>query len=152
MVGKQGRMMKEDLYIKNGIVIPGHELEMSVSRSGGPGGQHVNKTNSRVTIRWNVARTVALTDEQKRRVMQQLGSHITGDGDIIVHDSESRSQQQNKESALTHLGEKVRRALYIPKKRMQTAVPKSAKIVRVKEKKQWADIKKMRNKKINIHD
>ena len=63
--------MKNDLSIKNGIIIPEHELEITTSRAGGPGGQHVNKTSTRITVRWNVKNTNALNPEQKERVLQK---------------------------------------------------------------------------------
>ena len=58
----------KDLAVKNGVVIPEHELEITASRSGGPGGQHVNKTSTRITVRWNVRKTSALSDEQKEQI------------------------------------------------------------------------------------
>ena len=60
--------MKEDIAIQNGIIIPGHELEITTSRAGGPGGQHVNKASTRITLRWNIPNTTALSDAQKARV------------------------------------------------------------------------------------
>lgn len=96
--------MKEDLPIKNGIVIPSHELEITSSRAGGPGGQHVNKTSTRISIRWNIKTTNALTDEQKERVLEKLQSHLTTQGDLIIHSSESRSQFQNKKNRFATLG------------------------------------------------
>ena len=68
--------MKNDLTIKNGIVIPGYELEITASRAGGPGGQHVNKTDTRITVRWNVKMTSALDEAQKERVLQNLQSRL----------------------------------------------------------------------------
>jgi len=140
--------MKNDLPIKNGITIPEHELEITASRAGGPGGQHVNKTSSKITVRWNAKNTSALTDEQKARVLENLSNHLTTEGDLIVHSSTSRSQHQNKEHALKQLAEQIRKALYIPKKRMATQVPKATKEAQFREKKHRADIKKMRSKKI----
>ena len=139
--------MKNDLPIKNGIVIPYHELEITSSRAGGPGGQHVNKTNSRITVRWNIQTTNALNDEQKARVIQNLAPLLTSEGDLIVHSSSSRSQQQNKDMAFASLAAKVRQALHIPKKRMATRVSKAAQKARLDEKSHRGSIKKMRGKR-----
>lgn len=141
--------MKEDVVIKNGIVIPGHELEITASRSGGAGGQHVNKTSTRITVRWNILQSYALNEEQKKRVLEKLANEITKDGDIIVHHGGSRSQQHNKKVALDVLAQKINRALRVPKKRMKTHVSKETKEKRLQEKKRHGEIKKMR-KKIDI--
>ena len=141
--------MKNELPVKNGIVIPGHELEITTSRAGGPGGQHVNKTDTRITVRWNVLKTTVLDEQQKERVMQNLQSRLTNDGDLIIHNSASRSQEQNKQMALTQLAAEVRKALYVPKKRMATRVSRAAKESRLQSKIQRSKIKKMRGKKFD---
>lgn len=140
--------MKHDIAIKNGIVIPDHEIEIATSRAGGPGGQHVNKTSTRITVRWNVKNTAALSDELKERVLQNLQSKLTTDGDLIIHNSASRSQLQNKQMALNQLAQEIRKALFVPKKRMKTKVSKSVKESRLQTKNQRSTIKKMRSKKI----
>jgi len=142
--------MKNDLFIKNGITIPEHELEITASRSGGAGGQHVNKTDTKITIRWNIKNSSALTDEQKVRICNKLQSRITEDGDIIVHNSESRSQQQNKKNALNNLAAIIRNALHVEKKRIATKVSKALKEARLKSKAHRSSIKQMRSKKITI--
>lgn len=142
--------MKNDLPIKNGIVIPSYELEITTSRSGGAGGQHVNKTDTRITVRWNVHNTSALNEEQKACVLENLQTRLTSEGDLIVNNSASRSQQQNKEMALENLANLVRKALYVPKKRMATRVSKAAKEKRLQKKAQHGQIKKMRTKKIKF--
>ena len=140
--------MANDVFVQPGIIIPGHELEVTTSRAGGPGGQHVNRTATRITVRWNVKATRVLSDEQKTRVLQNLQAQLTTEGDILVHSSASRSQLQNKEAALERLAFVVRKALYVPKKRMKTRVPLAAKEARVKEKKHRGGIKKMRSKRV----
>lgn len=139
--------MKNDVWVKNGIVIPEHELEISTSRAGGPGGQHVNKTETKITVRWNIWKSSVLTEEQKVRVANKIASRLTSEGDLIVHSAVSRSQQQNKEAALKQLAYEVKEALFIPKKRMKTKVSASVKEARLQKKSQRAIVKKMRSKK-----
>jgi len=139
--------MITDVHVKNGITIPLHELEITTSRSGGAGGQHVNKTDTRITVRWNVIKTQALTDEQRARVLENLKSRLTVEGDLIINNSTSRSQQQNKEKALEQLAYEVRKALYVPKKRIATRVSKAKKEARLDSKARRGNIKKLRSTK-----
>jgi ribosome-associated protein len=139
--------MKYDVEVRSDIVIPGHELQITSSRAGGPGGQHVNKTDSRITVRWNILTTEALNETQKSRVLAKLQSQLTSDGDFIVHSSEFRSQEQNRQAALVRLAEEIRQALYVPKKRIPTKVSRAAKQNRLDSKSHAGAIKKMRSKK-----
>lgn len=136
--------MKEEVVIKNGIAIPAHEIIITASRAGGPGGQHVNKTSTKITLRWNIPSSNALTEEQKTLILTNLAAELTNEGDIIIHHSSSRSQQQNKKLAIDLLITKIRRALYVPKKRIKTKVSKSAQEKRLHSKRQHSLIKKMR--------
>jgi len=140
--------MGNDLVITDLITIPAHELEITTSRAGGPGGQHVNKTSSRITIYWNLLTTHALSDEEKERAQLILANRLTTDGYLIVHNSATRSQLENKRRALKALADLVRKALHIPKKRTKTAVSKQAQEKRLHKKARRSDIKKMRSKKI----
>jgi len=135
---------KDDLFIKPGLIIPASELIFTASRAGGPGGQHVNKTSTKITLRWNITSSQAMPEEQKTRVLTVLASEITSDGDIIIQSSSSRSQQQNKKAALTILAQKLNKALYVPKKRIKTKIPKNIQEKRLESKKARGKIKKMR--------
>ena len=136
--------MKEDLPIKNGIVIPGHELSITTSRAGGPGGQHVNKTNTRISVRFNIVQSTAFTDEQKKQILQKLAGKLTTEGEIIIHNSSSRSQAHNKKAALEQLAYELKKALQVTKKRMKTHISKQAQEQRIQDKKKHSQLKKSR--------
>ena len=138
--------MKDSIFVTQELQIPLHEVDLAASRAGGPGGQHVNKTSSRITARWNIKASSAITEEQRARLLEKLGSQLSKEGDLIIHSSASRSQQHNKKSAIDLLAKRVRNALHVPKKRMKSRIPKGAKEARLHKKKQRSEIKKMRGK------
>jgi ribosome-associated protein len=144
--------MDSGLYIKQGITIPDYELEISASRAGGPGGQHVNKTNSRITVHWHVANSHALPPQLKERLLEKLASQISAEGFLIVHNGASRSQQQNKEAALATLAQIIRNGLHVPKKRIPTKASASTRETRLQKKAQRGHTKKLRQKKISFDD
>lgn len=117
--------MERDLVIQDGIVIPAAELEITASRAGGPGGQHVNKTSSRVTLRWNLERTAALPSWLRARALRRLRRRLTRDGALIVHVDDERSQHRNREIARERLAEIVRGAIRARKQRVETSVPRA---------------------------
>lgn len=134
--------------LKNHFIIPNHELEITTSRSGGPGGQHANKADTRITIHWNIQKSLAFNEEQKERLLQKLSAQLTAEGDIVIHNSASRSQEHNKKMAIAALEEKIRKALYVPKKRTPTHISKAIKTARLESKARHSAIKKMRSKRI----
>lgn len=136
----------ENLYIQAGVEIPAHELHIETSRAGGPGGQYVNKTESRVMLRWNLMHTTALTEEQKARALAYFSNKLTEEGDILITAATERSQHQNRELAYKRLTQELKKALFIPKKRIATTVSKIAKEKNIQHKKRRALIKKFRSK------
>jgi ribosome-associated protein len=126
------------------LAIPEDELEFQASRSGGPGGQHVNTSSTRVEVRWNVASTRALTDRERALVRVKLASRLDAMGWLRVVSSETRSQTRNKEAALRRLEALVARALIVPKPRKVTQVPKGEKERRLAAKRQRSRLKRDR--------
>lgn len=99
-----------DLEVTSALTLPAGELGWRFSRSSGPGGQHVNTSDSRVELTWNVAESAALSDAQRERLLTRLDHRLIG-GAITVTASEQRSQLRNREIALEKLASLVRQAL-----------------------------------------
>jgi ribosome-associated protein len=135
------------LAVNETVSIPRSELDVRVSRASGAGGQHVNKTSSRVEIFWNVLTSRALDDEQRSRLREKLASRLTSDGSVRVVASDMRSQSRNRELAEERLAELVRRALVVPKKRRATKPTKAAKEARLESKKRHSTKKAERRNK-----
>ena len=130
--------------VRPGLVIPRHELTFRASRAGGPGGQHVNTSSTRVEVVWNVRRTSALAPEERARVLAKLASRIDGEGNLRVVGSEFRSQARNREAAVERLGDTVRKALHVPRSRKKTRPTRSSVEKRLSEKKLKSSKKKDR--------
>lgn len=95
-----------DLEVSTGLVIPERELGWRFSRSSGPGGQHVNTSDSRVELSWNIADSTALSDEQRMMLLRRLSRHIVA-GTVTVAASEQRSQLRNRDTAMRKLADLV---------------------------------------------
>ncbi len=134
----------DDIEVTDRVTIPGWETWMTTSRSGGPGGQHANKTSSKVTLYWDLAGTTALTDAQRNRVRQRLSSHLNDDGSIQVTCDETRSQHNNRKIAQERLGEMVRKAMKPRKRRKKTRAPRWVDRQRVREKRRRGRVKELR--------
>jgi len=133
-----------DLPVRRGLVIPADELSVSASRSGGPGGQHVNTTSSRVTLRWSVATSRVLSDTRRARLLQKLATRLTKLGELIVHADTERSQFENRRLARERLAALVDAALVVPTARGKTRPTRGSKERRLKSKKRRADVKRGR--------
>ena len=132
------------IVVDERVSVPRHEIQLRASRAGGPGGQHVNTSSTRIELTWNVDRTTALSDEEKARVKEKLAAKLDGEGTLRVVASEMRSQGQNRERAEQRFAEVLRRALAVPKPRKRTKVPRGAKEERLKEKRLRSERKKDR--------
>ena len=138
-----------DLEINARITIPRWELTFTASRSTGPGGQHVNKTSSRITLHWSLETSSAFSGYQKDRIRRKLRGRLTQDGILQIHVEDTRSQHRNKEVALERLKEMLVDALIIPKRRKPTRPTKASKKRRVDTKKARGSLKKLRKKPIS---
>ena len=135
------------LYVNGSVSIPRDELDVRVSRSSGAGGQHVNKTSSRVEIFWNVDTSRVLSDEQRARLREKLSSRLTADGSVRVVASDMRSQTRNRELAERRLAELIARSLIVPKKRKPTKPTKAAKEARLEAKRRHSSKKRERSER-----
>ncbi len=104
-------MSGEALEVRGDLRIPAEEIHESASRSSGPGGQHVNKTETRVTLRWNVVESRVLGEERRSRLLSRLSARITNRGHLVVHAQRFRSRGRNRVLARERMAELVRDAL-----------------------------------------
>jgi ribosome-associated protein len=132
------------LRVNDDLAIPLAEISYRASRSGGPGGQHVNTSSTKIELEYDVGRSAALTEAQRARIQEHLANRIDGDGVLRLSSSGSRSQFQNREDATERLARLLEDALKERKRRRKTKVPRAAKEARLKEKKRRAKTKKER--------
>ena len=132
------------VFVNERLAIPRAELGVRATRASGAGGQHVNKTSTRVEITWNVASSLVLSDEDRARLITRLASRLSDDGELRVVASDTRSQLQNRELAETRLADMVRRALIIPKPRKKTRPSRAAKQARLDDKRKISEKKRVR--------
>ena len=128
------------------IQIPEDELHEEFLRSPGPGGQHVNKSETAVRLTFDAANSVALPHEVRQRLLKLAGVRASEAGVIAIESHEFRSQKRNRESARERLAELIRAAASPPKKRRKTKPTKASKERRISGKKARSDVKRMRGR------
>ena len=135
-----------DLPVNARLSIPEAELDVSFVRSGGPGGQHVNKTSTQAQIRWNVAASGVLSDADRALLLERLASRLTESGDLIVRSQETRSQSKNLDIGRTRLAALVAGALHRDRKRRPTRPTKGSQRRRLDAKERRSATKKLRRR------
>ncbi len=124
--------------------IPENELVVTFARSGGKGGQNVNKTSTKAIVRWSLSKSNVLSWEEKERIRAKLANRINNDDELLVVSEEERSQPQNREKAVARLRSLVAEALRVPKKRRPTRPTRASKLRHMESKIQRSRVKKGR--------
>jgi len=135
------------IHVLPGVAIPEGELRFAASRSGGPGGQNVNKVSSRVTLMFDLQASSTLSDEHKRKIREKLGGRISKDGVLRVVSQRTRSQELNRSDTIERFSDLIRRALTPRRLRVKTRIPAAARDRRIDAKKKRASVKQSRSNK-----
>ena len=138
-------MSRQEIEINGQLRIPLADIRFSFSRSGGKGGQNVNKVETKVELRYDLLHSPSLNDEQRSVLMHRLRSRLDDSGDIRVIAQESRSQWKNREEAIRKFSEMLRQALRPVLKRKKTRIPAAQKQKRLDDKRRRGEIKRMRS-------
>lgn len=126
------------------VTLPENELEFSYARSGGPGGQNVNKVNSKAVLRWNVAESQSIRADIKERFLKKYAKRLTLEGDLIITSQKFRDQTRNVEDCLHKLTEMLTSVTFVAAKRVATRPSKAVKERRLDSKRKTAVKKQQR--------
>jgi ribosome-associated protein len=133
------------------LEIPPDELEFTFSTSSGPGGQHVNKSETRVNLTWNVRESKVLGPRQRERILAGLSNRIDSSGRVHLSSSRFRSQWRNREDVIRRLQELVADALRPSKARVKTRPSATSREKRLRDKRRRSEIKRARRPPVNDH-
>jgi ribosome-associated protein len=139
------------LIVNSRIQIPKSEFQFSFARSGGPGGQNVNKVSSKVVLRWPVTHSASLPEDVRQRFMTRFGTRLTSDGELVVTSQRHRDQSRNVADALSKVREMLA-AVAVPPKRRRPTKPTRASVERRVKSKQISASKKRLRRRVNDAD
>ena len=134
------------LVVNRTVTIPRSELTFRATRAGGPGGQHVNTSSTRVELVWNPGESRAVSDDERSRLVEKLAARLDASGNVRVVASASRSQLQNRRDAEVKLATLIRRALVVPKVRRTTRPTRASVEARLQSKRKMSDKKRERRR------
>lgn len=133
-----------DIQVNRRLSIPRSELELTATRSGGPGGQHANTSSTRIQLAWDVRRSPSLTERRRELILSRLANRIDQDGVLHLAADTHRSQHRNREEVIERFAGLLAEALRPRKTRRKTRPTRASKERRLKKKKQRSRIKKLR--------
>lgn len=132
------------LQVTDDLFVPRAELTYRATRSGGPGGQHVNTSSTKVEVAWDAANSPSVTEPQRERILRKLANRINSEGVLLLTEGGSRSQHKNKEAVTERFQEILREALHVPKPRRKTKPTRASRERRIRAKKRRAETKRLR--------
>jgi ribosome-associated protein len=138
--------MSDDIIVSPTLTIPASELMFRATRAGGPGGQHVNTSSTRIELLWDVTHSTVIAEDVRARLLEKLASRLDASGMIRVVASDRRSQSQNRDAAAERLAKLVRQALVVQRKRRATKPTAASREQRLTEKKRRGERKRDRRR------
>jgi ribosome-associated protein len=139
-------MSDDGILVSPTLTIPASELSFRATRAGGPGGQHVNTSSTRIELLWDVTHSRVISDDIRARLLEKLASRLDAAGMVRVVASDRRSQTQNRDAAAERLAKIVRQALVVPRKRRPTRPTAGSREQRLAEKKRRGERKRDRRR------